>query len=65
MAAGDVSQTTPVQSIHAFCWDVLNKLSIYKFDSSKIFACYMLCIDSKVNNSTDEFWALSLGFSTF
>ena len=65
MAAGDVSQTTPVQNIHAFYWDVLNKLSMCNFDSSKIFTCYMLCIDSKVNNSTDEFWVLSLGFPIF
>ena len=44
MAAGDVNQTTPVQNIHAF---LLNKLSMCNFDSSKIFTCYMLCIDNK------------------
>ena len=61
MAAGDASQTTPVQiTIFLHCV-FLHKLGLYKFDSCKSLTCCMACIN-KINNSTSEFWIFSWNF---
>ena len=36
LAAGDASQTTPVQTMHVLCCVVLHKLSLCNFDSCSI-----------------------------
>ena len=43
MAAGDASQTTPVQTTHILCCVVLQKLSVCNFDSCKDLTCFMVC----------------------
>ena len=45
MAAGDASQTTPVQiTMFSYCV-VLHKLGLYNFDCCKSLTCYMMCIN--------------------
>ena len=44
-AAGDVSQTTPVQIAHVSCCAVLHELCVYSFVFCKTLTCYMMCIN--------------------
>ena len=64
MTAGDASQ---YKLRMLSCCVVLHKLSMCNFDSCKSLTCYMSCTNSinKINNSTGEFWVLSLRFPSF
>ena len=69
MAAGDASQTTPVQIIACFCVVLFytNCAHMCNFDSCRVFLLYgvYLFIDNKVKNLTGEFWIFSLEFTSF